>query len=137
KLKKFKETVSTNRLIRYWDKIEELPALVALSLSKTIKTYPAVGWIRSNVSNDPTVYKQLSELQSENQELRKLQCELQEQKQLESLAGLDDEYEISGIRRRWDGSIRSDVNTPWNIKLTWRQLFTSFSPYLINKPADS
>jgi hypothetical protein len=43
RLENFKEKVMTGRLIKFWKSLEELPGLVALSLSKTIKSHPAVG----------------------------------------------------------------------------------------------
>ena len=43
KLEKFKNKVTTGRLVKFWNDARELAGLVALSLPKTIKTYPAVG----------------------------------------------------------------------------------------------
>jgi hypothetical protein len=48
RLKAFREKVSKNRLVKTWKAADELPGLVALSLSKTIKTYPAIGWVRAD-----------------------------------------------------------------------------------------
>lgn len=48
KLELFREKVSVSRLIKFWKTESELPGLVALSLTKTIKLHPAVGWVRSN-----------------------------------------------------------------------------------------
>lgn len=45
KLLSFKDKVMNGRLIKFWRNIEDLPGLVALSLTKTIKAYPAVGWV--------------------------------------------------------------------------------------------
>ena len=53
KLAVFRDKVCQGRLVKFWTKAEELPGLVALSLSKTIKVYPAIGWVRAdNVAND-------------------------------------------------------------------------------------
>ena len=46
----FREKVATGRLVRFWKSAEELPGLVALSLSKTIKAYPARGWVSLHFS---------------------------------------------------------------------------------------
>ena len=48
KLLGFKEKVMDGRLVKLWTKPEELPGLVALSLTKTIKAHPAVGWVRAS-----------------------------------------------------------------------------------------
>ena len=42
RLKAFRDKVASNRLVRFWNTANELPGLVSLSLSKTIKTHPAV-----------------------------------------------------------------------------------------------
>lgn len=72
KLQIFREKVTTNRLVKFWDDAKELSGLVALSLPKTIKTYPAVGWIRGNEATDNTdLLKQLNKLRQEKDELEK------------------------------------------------------------------
>jgi len=48
RLQIFRDKVSAGRLVKFWKHADELPGLVALSLSKTIKTYPAIGWVRAN-----------------------------------------------------------------------------------------
>jgi hypothetical protein len=62
--------VSTNRLIKFWTNANELPGLVALSLSKTIKTYPAIGWVRSNSIGDSSLLMELNDLRKENTKLK-------------------------------------------------------------------
>lgn len=138
KLEAFKTKVSTNRLVKFWHSLDELPGLVALSLSKTIKTYPAIGWIRANTSADPSLYKQLSELQRENQELKEIfSKDLQEQRDnLENLAGLNDSIKVSGIHSEWDQYSKRDIKTSWQVSATWSQIFSLMSPYLIDHPND-
>lgn len=47
------------------------PGLVALSLNKTIKAYPAVGWVRADkVSSEATLHE-LNELRKEMQSFKK------------------------------------------------------------------
>ncbi len=71
KLLEFKDKVMNGRLVKFWKSAKELPGLVALSLTKTIKTYPAVGWVRaSNVASENIL--------SEINELRKLNSQQQE-----------------------------------------------------------
>jgi hypothetical protein len=70
KLNAFKKKVSTGRLIRYWNNADELQGLVSTSLSKTIRTYPAVGWVRGNSVPSTEVYKELNDLRKENDALR-------------------------------------------------------------------
>ena len=134
KLDEFRKKVSTGRLIKFWRVAEELPGQVALSLSKTIKTYPAIGWIRSNTLVDPEVYKELNEVRKEN---KVLQAEIiKENKfQLENLADLDDKIKIFGKHSFYFN--RQHYSDDWEKVLTWGEIFSLISPYLLNIPADS
>lgn len=70
KLGEFRNKVAAGRLVRFWRSAGELPGLVALSLQKTIKTYPAVGWVRANSLASPELLTELNELRKQNDELR-------------------------------------------------------------------
>ncbi|MCK4819106.1 DUF4062 domain-containing protein [bacterium] len=48
KLQAFRGKVSDKRLVKFWTNATELPSLVTLSLSKTIKMFPAIGWVRAS-----------------------------------------------------------------------------------------
>ncbi len=75
KLTKFISKAQTGRLRRTWKTVQELPGLVALSMTKTIKTYPATGWVRANsLANE----ENLSELIKAKNEIAKLQSRLDE-----------------------------------------------------------
>jgi len=70
KLISFKDKVMDGRLVKFWESTGELPGLVALSLTKTIKTHPAVGWVRaSNVAN-ANILSEINELRKHNSELQ-------------------------------------------------------------------
>ncbi|WP_026707133.1 DUF4062 domain-containing protein [Flavobacterium frigidarium] len=137
KLQDFKDKVATNRLIKFWKNAEELPGLVALNLPKTIKTYPAVGWIRANATSNPEVYVELNEIRKENQEL-KSQITINENKlEIENLAEIEDLIEVSGKHTYWNNQNHQDVESNWSKKLTWGEIFALISPYLLKKPNDS
>ena len=71
KLEAFRDKVKTNRLVKFWNNADQLAGLVALSLSKTIKTYPAIGWVRGdNIEADGDLLQQLNNLHIENTSLR-------------------------------------------------------------------
>jgi len=63
KLQNFRTKVSTGRLVKFWQSANELPGLVALSITRTIKTYPAVGWVRAD---------KVAEMKSLSESLKKL-----------------------------------------------------------------
>ncbi|CAO3418962.1 DUF4062 domain-containing protein [Azospirillum doebereinerae] len=70
KLKKFREKVATGRLVREWKTADQLPGLVTTSLNRTMKTYPATGWVRGNVVDTIALLSQINELRLENDRLR-------------------------------------------------------------------
>ena len=90
KLAKFSEKVATGRLVRFWKQADELPGLVALSLNKTIKTYPAVGWVRANAVANTEALSELNALRKRNEELELQIVKLKEQtKARNTYAGRD------------------------------------------------
>jgi len=137
KLNIFKTKVSSNRLVKFWNTAEELPGLVALSLSKTIKTYPATGWIRANTIGNPEIYQELNESRKQNYELKEKLNELLINKStVEGLADLKDIFEIRGEYKRWSRYNKSYFEKEWIIRISWGELFSLFSPYLIKPPSD-
>lgn len=138
KLQSFRGKVKTNRIIKFWNRAEDLPGLVALSLSKTIKTYPAIGWIRANTSVDPELYKELNNIRKENDELKSKDILNPKVStiSLDELAGLEDLILISGTHTFWDNSYAQDQVSNWQKKLTWNEIFALISPYLLTNPND-
>ncbi|SCY68641.1 DUF4062 domain-containing protein [Thiohalorhabdus denitrificans] len=134
RLEEFREKVAKGRLVKFWENAYQLPGMVALSLSKTIKTYPAVGWVRADQTASEEVFRQVSELSKENAELRKRVSEQAsyESADISSLAGFDDYFEVHGTYKIGrEASPRS-----WSKTLTWGEIFGIISPYLIENPSD-
>ena len=133
KLQAFKQKVTTNRLVRFWDDAKELSGLVALSLPKTIKTYPAVGWVRGNQAADNTeLLKQLNDLRQENDKLEKHIEELENNKnEIQDLAQGDDEIVISiecEVVEQFQEKYKS-----WQQQVTWDDLFKSIGMKIITE----
>lgn len=136
KLDLFKTKVSTNRLIKYWNHIDELPGLVALSLSKTIKMFPAVGWVRANQVINPEIIQEMNHLRSENQRLKDLleyNAKLESEED-ENLASFDDVHEFFGTNSRY-GKYGTITDT-WKINISWKELFSTIAPFLLSYPND-
>jgi hypothetical protein len=128
----FREKVSTNRLVKYWKSAEELPGLVSLSLNKTIKMFPAVGWIRANTGGGEELLSEMNELRKQAANMRAEISALNSQPTIENLAGLDDEMILSGTcRNKYDRSQRT-----WVAKVRWKEIFACISPYLVGIPND-
>jgi hypothetical protein len=70
KLHRFRERVRTGRLVKFWKVPADLPGLVALSLSKTIKMYPSVGWIRGDTASNLELLEEINALRKRNEELQ-------------------------------------------------------------------
>lgn len=135
KLQEFKNKVATNRLVKFWSNTDELPGLVALSLSKTIKTYPAIGWIRANETTNPELYVELNDLRKENQELKDgIDLNKVTDLSLENLADYNDVIEVSGMYRFYHSSNKRYIERDWKTTISWKQIFSSISPYLLDKP---
>lgn len=134
KLELFKQKVSTNRLVKFWRSAEELPGFVALSLSKTIKTYPAIGWIRANSATSSEILQELNDQRKLNDDLKTTVRRLSENGnkkiELHNLAGLDDEFTVLGTHQ--NSSIQN-----WEIKLKWKEIFSFIAPYLLENPSDA
>lgn len=67
KLNEFKNKVSKNRLVKYWEHKDELAGLVAFSLSNAIKMYPRSGWIRTDDAGIEELINQTDKLRSERE----------------------------------------------------------------------
>lgn len=131
RLHAFREKVSTNRLVKFWTEAKELPGLVALSLSKTIKTFPATGWVRASAISNEDLLGELNELRKENSQLR---VELDKFQQpasynVEGLAGFDEKFTVHGTYYTDHGK------REWSSELTWRGMFAIISPYLSQNPS--
>ncbi len=141
KLELFREKVSEGRLVRYWKESAQLPGEVALSLNKTIKMFPAVGWVRADSSASPELLAEINVLRKRNEDLA---LQLEEQKPQQSLLPVDEladwesEIELAGSYQIYARSMHDRTqNHTWSKSVTWRQLFSSLSPFLADNAFDS
>lgn len=134
RLEEFREKVQEGRLVKYWRTAEELPGIVSLSLSKTIKTYPAAGWVRGNAAASTEVLEEINELRKKNAELEAALGSVVPVKEeiISNIAGLDVEFQLNGTyKTRYDGQ-----NYDWTSRLTFGQMFALIGPHLIEHPSD-
>lgn len=138
KLLSFKDKVMDGRLVKFWKNSEELPGLVALSLTKTIKTYPAIGWVRANNIASEDILGEINDLRKQNADLQALLSKSESQKKLaiEGIANIDSEFLVHGnYKTQLTGY--QPKNHSFECKITWRQLFSLIAPYLVEHPNDS
>ena len=136
KLSAFVEKVKKGRLVRFWKTADELQGLVAVNLSKTIKAYPAIGWVRANTIGSSELLNEINILRKENEELRKYK-ENESKKVIEKtpheLANFEDIFTVHGKYKNNYESTQKD----FSIDITWSEIFSLISPYLIEHPSDA
>lgn len=139
KLFAFKDKVMTGRLVKFWQEASDLPGLVALSLTKTIKMYPAVGWVRANHVASEDILSDINNLRKENSELKNTVNELSNKEPLavEHIADIDSEFTINGTYYKRQSSYSQKTKHSFSSTITWRNLFALISPYLVEHPNDA
>lgn len=134
KLAHFKEKVQTGRIVRQWNTKQDLVYSVVISLNKEKSEHPAIGWVRANqvMSNENLV--ELSQLRKEVTDLREYKRKQESRLQCEDIAGVDEKIHIRGRKYHlWQGNT---VSENWECEVTWKQLFMSIAPYLMEFPND-
>lgn len=141
KLQRFRDKVSEGRLIRFWDNATQLPGEVSLSLNKTMKLFPAVGWVRADSASSPELLVEINTLRKRNDDLQ-LQLQESQGDQLlipkEDLADWDSEIDISGTYSLYARAMGHDTQyCKWKNRISWCELFRVISPFLADKAFDS
>jgi hypothetical protein len=136
KLAAFRDKACQGRLVKFWTKAEELPGIVALSLSKTIKVHPAIGWVRAdNVANDELL-GDINILRKENEHLRSKLLDLQSTvgEPEPELASLDDQVELTiTFRAKKYEHYYTETEKQ---SISWGELFAWVAPDLMQHPSD-
>lgn len=70
KLNNFYKKVKKGRLVQHWKNADDLNAKVAISLPKTIKMFPRIGWVKANLMTTGESLQEINELRKENGLLR-------------------------------------------------------------------
>lgn len=136
KLNLFRDSVSAGRLVKYWSSAAELPGLVALSLSKAIKVYPAVGWVRARDLAGDDLLADLNQLRKQNEVLRSRISELESQQVPAdlNLAPLDEAF-VLGLKWVSRGKYRHTKRE--SIQATWAEIFVAIAAEMVDTPSDS
>ena len=134
KLEAFRARVAAGRLVKEWVAPSELPGLVALSLNKTIKSYPAVGWVRGDQVASSALLAEVNELRKVNSQLSAELAKLEAMATpvVENLAGLDEMVSMHGAYH-----VYRSGDQRWELALSWGDLFALVGPYLISNPAEA
>lgn len=132
KLQSFRDKVSKGRLVQFWNNADELNGKVAVSLMKTIKIYPAVGWVRANLQSNTESLQEINDLRKKIEILEK------EQKcvtLVNNLATLDELFSVNGDEYdTFQSEYGEDeyVKGQWSVSLSWRQIIILITPLFIS-----
>lgn len=129
KLEGFREKVCKDRLIKKWTEAGELPGLVALSLPKAIKAYPATGWVRADAVSNTMLLEEINELRKRNEEMSTQLQNLHRTAafDIEGLAQGDDQIQLGGSYK-----IKGLSNIKqWDAKVSWNQVIGFIGPHLL------
>lgn len=138
KLFSFKDKVMNGRLAKFWQSAEELPGLVALSMTKTIKMYPAVGWVRASHVANENILSEINELRKNNSELQQSlnDISLQQRPAIEGMSDIDSTFTVHGDYKVYRQGYSTRECT-FESKTSWRDMFALISPYLVEHPNDT
>lgn len=131
-LLKFIDKVKEGRLVKFWKDAEQLPGLVSLSLTKTITTYPAIGWVRANQVASEDLLKQINALRNQNDDLiTKIQnYEKSEPILIDDLASIDSCFQVNISYTH----SRTHTRQLFKVSKTWREYFCLIAPFLYQHP---
>lgn len=138
KLLSFKSKVMNGRLVKFWKTAEDLPGLVALSLTKTIKAYPAIGWIRANQIASADILSEINELRKTNSKLQEtvsnLQKETSSKPEYEDIADINSLYTVHGHYNTYING--ANVRRSFECTISWRDIFKLIAPYMLEPQND-
>jgi hypothetical protein len=142
KLEAFREKVSKGRLVQFWNNSDELNGKVAVSLTKTIKVYPAVGWVRANLQSNTEALQEINTLRKkiEQLELEKVELKKTSGVKVENLAKLDEKIELFGkVVNTYETEYgEADyIDGDWSGSLSWRDIIATITPKLIRSELDT
>jgi hypothetical protein len=138
KLEEFKSEVSKGRLVKMWEHENELPGLVAVSLSKAIKMYPSAGWVRGDTVANEDMLSEINTLRKENQLLN---IENQTLKAMNAVQASDDlasgetKTSIRGSYTAYTPSYKP--NAAWDVVVSWDDIIRDLSVILLEHPNDT
>jgi hypothetical protein len=127
KLDAFRDKVSTGRLIKTWTKAEDLPALVMRSLMSSIKSHPAIGWVRADSVANVDLLQQVNQLQQRNEQIL---AELSVYKNkyvidTSNLAQGDQTIKLKGNFKTRYGEAQ------WEYEVSWNFVISLLGPHLL------
>lgn len=138
KLKAFRDKISRGRLVQFWTNADELNGKVAVSLTKTIKIYPAVGWVRANLQSNTESLQEINTLRKEIEILKNERNTINQKQNtgIQDIAGIDEEIVIKGnVLKETDEEVDVFVKL-WEHTFKWSEIFIAIAPTFLETRAD-
>lgn len=141
KLIEFRNKVSSSRLVRFWDNADILRAEVISSLNRTMKMYPAIGWVRANIQSQTESIQEINQLLKRIEQLEKDKIELQKSIHVtvENLASINETYTIKGDVYRTaitEFGEEDYIENSWSASLSWKEIISLITPTFISGSAE-
>ena len=124
KLESFRKKVETGRLVQFWKNADDLNAKVAISLPKTIKTFPRIGWVRANLQSNVESLQEMNVLRKELAELKAYKTRHEkEQGYAVNIATMDETFSLYVCEHDSFYNQQFDSKKQQKITHTWIQWF--------------
>jgi hypothetical protein len=142
KLNSFREKVKQGRIVKFWERAEDLSGLIATSLNRAIKMKPAIGWVRANLLPTESASGEILRLQSKIVDLEAVLEFSQNNAPIgtENLSQGDDLFTMNFTfnSKLPTGAFSIDfLNDTTNhksvIEISWNMIFASVAPLMINE----
>ena len=132
KLIAFRDKVAKGRLVQFWNNADDLNGKVAVSLMKTIKVYPAVGWVRANMQSNTESLQEINNLLKRIELLEKENIALKKGSgvKVENIANLDEMFTVEGEEYTEDEEYEY-LDGTWYGTLSWREIIACITPEII------
>lgn len=126
------------KLVRYWSNPVELGSVVSRSLTKLIRSNPAIGWVRADKISDDGASKEILRLKNQIEQLKdeldqvkvKAPEKSKEFAQGEDLFQVD--YSFVGRKKGAQTSYRYKRN----FKMSWDWIFYNVGPFLMDEASE-
>ncbi len=138
KLLEFRE-LAQQKMCKFWVSPADLGSVVSRSLVKLIKTNPAVGWVKADLLPDKNSAEEILSLRQKIEDLQNQLLEVEESVASETaeLAQGNDYFQISfELGAHLSSKYTADFKHSSYCNVTWNEIFSSISPYLIDEASD-
>ncbi|WP_405176342.1 DUF4062 domain-containing protein [Paenibacillus sp. FSL H8-0261] len=131
-------TLTQQKLVRYWSNPIELGSVVSRSLTKLIKSNPAIGWVRADKISDDGASKEILRLKNQVDRLKDEldQVKVKAPEKSEEFAQGEDLFQIvytfTGRKKGAQSYYRYKRNLIWS----WNKIFQNVGPLLMNEASE-